>query len=256
MSWIIAVILLFFVSPLHAASVMMMGGGATAAAACTSCTGGVIFAAYFSQDGDVTTGSPCGCSAGDTTGTAADSCTITGGYLYSADNGKYYAWDVSSDDIFNDQTGSILIEFRIVAETFTNGALLFDVTPQTNEDRVEIYTSGGDELSLVHEGANTPTTIATSGADNVLVNTQYYVVIRWTTANVDPNLKIEIYNGTTDALIDDASSNTNLTAFDTAAGAGHFKVGNNSAANTSINIYKIKVWDTYAGAPTSGFAAE
>lgn len=229
--------------------------GSTSAPSCTACTGGLIFAAYFEDaSGNVTLGTPCGCSVGDTTGAAADSCTITGGYADVADGGKYFAWDVSSTDIFDWAAGSMLIEF--VGVTAVTNSRLFSVVAEAAQNQLTIY-SNTDEIFAMHEGADAgPTVVATSGASTVVYDgtTHYYIVLRWDTADVDPNFFIGVYNGTTDALIDSDQSNGPLTAWDVEPGAGTFHVGNDTANDGAFKIYKVLVWDSYAGAPSSGFA--
>jgi len=228
-----------------------IAGAGVSAVTCTSCTGGLLFAAYFEDaSGDVTLGSPCGCSVGDTTGAATDSCTITGGYLYSADTTKHWSWDVSSNDIIKPTAGSILLKFRV--ETWVDQTELFAAYEDTN-NRISIYLHIGDEVFVMHKGNSTEVAAQTSGTNTAVINTDYWLVVRWTTADVDPNLKIELYNGTTKALIDDGTSNTNCVDFANVLGAGDFKVGNRTTNNGSVRIYSIKVWDTYAGAPTSSF---
>lgn len=227
-------------------------GASGGAAACDSCTGGLVFAAYFEDaSGDVTLGVPCGCSAGDTTGTSNDSCTITGGYLYSADGGKYFAWDVSSGDILNDEAGSILIEFETAS--FAGGELFSGYVDANN--RVDVHLYSTDEIQISHKGDSATTTTAqTAGTDNLMINTRYFVVARWTTADVDPDLSIVLYNSS-GVEIDSGSSNINLTAFaaDKQLGASGLKIGNRLATDIDAKIYKVKIWSTYDGAPTSGF---
>jgi hypothetical protein len=235
----------------------IVGSSGAAASSCTSCTGALVFAAYFEAagNGDVTAGSPCGCvvTGADTTGTAADTCTIESGYLYAADGGKNFAWDIASDDIFNDATGSILIEFQV--HTWVANAELFSVFLGPN-DGLEIYLTSTDEILINHEGNNAGIINAiTAGASNILVDTTYYVVARWTTADVDPNLRIELYTSAGNYKDHDVD-NANLTAFNVAPGAGNFQVGITSANDANIKIYKLKVWNTYNGAPATDASCE
>lgn len=215
---------------------------------CDSCTGGLLFSAYFESTSDVTTGTPCGCSAGDTTGTANDSATIHDGYIDSADGLKYFSWDVSSDDICKDTEGSVLIKYEY--STTVVLAQLFHLFGETAQNRINIQIAGStDDLTVLHEGADAgATTASTTGVATTSVDTPYYVIIRWTTADVDPNLYIAIYDMAKNLRNSAGSSNTNLTAFDVQAAANGLRIGNDTSADAAIKIHSIKIWDTYAGA--------
>lgn len=227
--------------------------GAGVAAACTSCTGGVIFAAYFEAagDGDVTKGTPCGCSVNDTTGTAASEATITGGYMDIPTTADYYQWDVSSDDIFKGSAGSVLIEFQVA--TWVDLTELWSVYVDTN-NLIYIRLANADDLNIVFKGSAGSTNISATSAALLTTDVTYYAVGRWTSSDVDPNSRIEVYDASSN-LIKYAVDNTNTGAI-TGAGSGSFKVGNRTSNEGEVRIYKIKVWDTYSGAPTTNLSAE
>lgn len=233
-----------------ATGMMLIHGQKVAGTSCDSCTGGLIFSWYCNTTTVGDTGySPCGCSAGDTSGAANDSCTVHDSYVDSADAGKYINFDVSSDDIWIDTVGSMLIDFQV--DTWVNGADLFAIFVDVT-DRFRLYLTSDDELVALHEGNDNDVFVSTSSVSTVVTGQRYFVVARWTSADVDPNLKIEVYNSS-ETLVDDNTSNTNLSAFDNVPSAGSFFVGNRTGEESAIRIYKIKVWTTYDGAPTSGF---
>ena len=249
---IIANVLLFLFLTVNAyacgaVGLMMASGSSAAAASCDSCTGGVLFSAYFESTSDVTTGTPCGCSAGDTTGAANDSATIESGYINSADALKYFAWDVSSDDICKDTEGSVLIKYEY--STSLTLAQLFHLFGETNQNRLYIAMSSADDLTVVHEGADAGiTTAATTGVATTSADTQYYVIARWITGAADKNLYIGIFDTSGNLRNSAGESTTDLTAFDVQAAANGLRIGNDTANEAGIKIHSIKIWDTYAGA--------
>jgi hypothetical protein len=247
---LIILFLLILALPVQSAT-MVSGrpcpGGA--ASACTACTGGLTFAAYFEAagDGDVTKGSPCGCSTGDTTGAAADSCTIESGYLWSADAGKYYVWDVSTDDIISDTEGSMLIEFEV--KTWVSGAVLFGLVVTSGQDNLYVSLGATDDINAIYEGQNAgPVSIATSGVTTCVVDTVYFAIVRWTTEDVNPNFTVTVYDSSHNQRNTPGTSDTNLTTFTSTPGAGTFVVGNYGASEAAIRIHSIKIWNTFAGA--------
>lgn len=234
----------------NADDMLLLGVGGGAGGGCTECTGGLTFAGYFESDGDVTNGTPCGCSAGDETGTAYDSCTIHDGYIDSADAGKYFGWTVAnSGDIINGSAGSVLIHFT--ATTVVNTGRIFSYEPDSGNDRVVIYENSSSDLVAYHEGNSTGNILITCTSSNLSNGSTYYVVLRWRTGSSNPSLLMEVY-ASDESSIDSCSTNTDLTAFAVTDGADVLEIGNSAAGEADTNILKFKVWDTYAGAPTCG----
>ena len=224
--------------------------GEAPAAFCSSCGTGAtpIFCWGISLDDTVITNSD-GCSQGDTTGSLASQAVFLAapspqtGYviqLGATGSGAYDGclFTVSSADIWNDQAGTIEVMFYVPSTGgFVAGTSIFEIIAQTAEDRFYLQTSGTDELQLLHEGANAGATYITTTAANIVTDTWYTATIKWTTADVSPNLSLSC-NGNT------VTSNTNLTAFDTAI--TQMSIGNAlDGTNGYIYIKSIKIWDSW-----------
>lgn len=248
-------LLLFIFALAIPADGQIIGGGIIGAAggsetSCTECTGGLTFAGYFESDGDVTNGDPCGCSAGDETGTAYDSCTITGGYIYAADGGKYYGWTVSSGgDIINGSNGSVLIHFTV--NTRLNLTRIFSYEPDPGNDRVVIYENSSFYLAAYHEGNSTGNVLITCTGASLSNGNTYYAVLRWRTGSSNPSLNMDVYDSSENNIAN-CSTNTDLTAFAITGGTDVLEIGNSGSADGSTSILKTKIWNSYAGAPTCG----
>jgi len=229
-----------------AGGVVMMGGGVPAAAAafCSGCGTGAtpVFCWGISAD-DTTITNSDGCSQGDTTATlvsAADIVSNPSGSGYALTIPGSYdtaAFDVTTDNIFNDEAGTIQFDVYIV--TFVDSGVILRVIGEAATNELFIYIVFTDELRVYHEGNNAGQTFATTNTANLQANTWYTVTIKWTTANVDPNLSIEVAGmGTA------GTSNTNLTAWTTAPATFYWGT-RGSALTPAFYIKNIKVWDSW-----------
>lgn len=213
----IAALVLLLVAPVAALAwgAMAIGGGVTAVVpgGCDSCTGTLLFSSHF-EALDVTSGTPCGCSVGDTTGTASSAAVINSDLYSDGANSldcptstDYLSYSISSGDIFSQTAGTIT--FRLYITTFKNGAILFRNYIDA-DNRFQISLSGTDdatgrECTILWRGNATSVSAATTAA-NMAVNTWYTVTGKYQSTG-NPNLSIQIDATTA------ATSNTDPTAF-------------------------------------------
>jgi len=221
---------------------------------CASCTGGLLFAAYFEENAnlDITEGEPCGCAAssGDTLWTANDSCVIVegaNGYVDSADAGKYISFDISSDDIVNDSTGSVAI--KIETTGFDNGANIIEMYNDYFNQIYLTYYSAAD-LLFMYRGNNVSKNTITAAA-GVATGGTYYIIFRWTNDDVDPNIYLEVFDSDKVSM-GSGSNNDNLTAL--ASAPTILKIGNSTVEEGDTHIFGVKIYDTYAGATSGDFS--
>jgi len=226
--------------------------GLAAAGGCTSCTGGLLFAAYFEENENlnITEGTPCGCAAGggDVTWTAADSCVIVegaNGYVDSADGDKLVSFTVSSDDIVDDAAGSVAM--KIKCNTIASGGRFFEVY-YNGSNFFYFYFYQTDDIYFMYEGNNVE--VYAGFTNQVADGNVYYILARWTTSDVNPNLYFAAYNSSKE-LIDEDTTDTNLTAL--TATPTVLKIGNEAAIDSDTHIYGVKIYDSYAGATTADF---
>lgn len=223
---------------------------ASAEVFCSSCgTGSTTIFCWGISTNDTTITNSDGCSQGDTTATATSQGTFIAapspqtGYAVqvgATGAGGYdgYTFTVSTDDIWNDQAGTIEVMFYVPSTGgFVDGTSIFEIIAQANEDRFYLILSGTDELQLLHEGANAGATYITTTAANIAVDTWYTAAIKWTTADVSPNLSLTCNENT-------VTSNTNLTAFDTAV--TQMSIGAAlDGTNGYLYIKSVKIWDSW-----------
>ena len=107
---------------------------------CDDCSGTLKFS-WHMENVDVTLGTPCGCSDGDTTATANDSITLSdtqekdGTYsAYAADAGKYYSFTGSAEDLVD--MDEALVIFWVYITTWAEDAHLFEVFGNANENEI------------------------------------------------------------------------------------------------------------------------
>jgi len=214
---------------------------------CTTCSGNLTFCWEITAN-DLTITNSGGCSAGDTTGTAASQATLSAapsgrtGYAVevgATDAGGYdnIAFDTAS--IFNDESGTIQLDFYIPSDGgFVAGTRLFGCEPQASQDRVEVVLAGTDEIRLLHEGANGGDDYVTTTSANIATDTWYTVIAKWRTGETTPYLSISC-NGDTQTY-----TSSQLTAFDTAESILGF--GNlGSGINGYAFIKNIKLWNAW-----------
>lgn len=128
---------------------MMAGGGVGGVGGCTDCSGDVMFAWNMEDASDITSGTPCGCSDGDTTPTAIDSIALTNTQAKDgtwaankADSGKYYEFDVSADDIAFDEEGKLVLWIWQVS--VVNASTIFKIYGDANNYWKVYQGTGGD----------------------------------------------------------------------------------------------------------------
>lgn len=234
-----------------ARTITMVMGGVAAGAACDSCTGGLIFSIHFEADADVDTGSPCGCtSLGDTTATKSGTAAVvtgTDGYLDINDASEYVSYDISSFPT----SGSFLMKIKKVS--YDNGTRAINFYGDADSYLI-LATDSTDDLSLTHLGGGT-SRAASCTNNSFTVGGTFYVVGRWTAADADPNISLYIYAVADESLLDSNENNFSLGTMATTPPT--LAIGNMSASDAGdFDIYYVKVWDTYAGAPSSGFPAK
>jgi hypothetical protein len=229
--------------------------GSIAAAAssfCTTCSGSGTSPSFCWEvtTNDANLANSGGCSVGDSTGTLGSQATFIDvsalgktGYAVqvgATTAGGYdnYTFDVSSDDLFDDQQGTVQLDFYIPSTGgFVASTRLWGSEPEANQDRVYIILSGTDELAIYHEGANGGNDIAATTSANIGTNTWYTVIAKWR-VGTSPYLSIEC-NGDTQTY-----TTSDLTAFDTAA--TNMGVGNiGSAIDGYAYIKNVKIWKTW-----------
>lgn len=160
----------------------------------------------------VTTGTPAGCSQGDTTGTLNSTAYLTnyvaqdGTYcLYCPSSADYCSFAVTTDDIFNDDAGTFTI--YIYVGTWLDGLYIATLFGDAS-NRIQIRTDGTDldgsrhvEMLLDFNGA-AQVGITTTGT-GLSLNTWHKVTAKWRTGATDPSSSLQIdaqtaATGTTD----------------------------------------------------------
>jgi len=246
--WIYALclwfVLLIAVNVSWSAGMMMVGGGVGTAGGCDACTGGLIFSAYWETDSDITNGSPCGCGSdttGDLTGAAS---TVTGedGYISTTNGEDYYTYGITFP-----ASGSFLAKISMV--THATGTEFFKFY-YDNNNYLSLAAPSTSDLKLDYHG-NATSSAATLNSDELPAGTDRWAVGRWRTGSTNPSIALTIYSVDDESQVGTASTATDLTAMTSIP--IYIYVGNHSAVNGAVRIYKLKIWDTYDGAPSSGF---
>jgi len=228
-----------------------------ASGGCDSCTDGLVFAWYANDPTVGDTGyTPCGCSVGDSEGTANDSVTIAGTapnrYVDASDAGKYFAFDVGTGgtSLFPD-SGSVLIKFQI--DTYNSQASIFTIYFDAS-NFLSLDIPSQNDIGFRWVGQTSGVTKNLLGG-NAVIDTDFWIVFRWETdSGVTPDgLAIELYS-MEEVEIESGTNQTNLTAMTVTPGDGDLRVGESTGTNeAALKIYEVHIYDTYAGAPTSGF---
>lgn len=133
-----------------------------------------------------------------------------------------------------------------------NQAIGFRAKGTTNNDAISVQTLASQELALeIRHATNGAIQLATTAA-NLAADTCYWVVIRWDIPNDDR--KIEVYNGSTGALIDSAQDlSTDLSTFAPASMDTTLQLGIKSASNTNASYTdNFIISDSYS-APLQNF---
>jgi hypothetical protein len=165
----------------HANNVAVVGGGGA-----DSCTGTLIFS-WHAETTDVTTGTPVGCSVGDTTATASNGATPaistaqfedgTHAALFSATYDQY-SFSVSTEDIIKSAAGTIdiWVRYPTVASSYA-----FSAASGTGGNAILIRLSdqGGGVFKINFDyeaGAQDYNVLATL---SIVANTWYHVIAKW-----------------------------------------------------------------------------
>lgn len=247
---ITAIILLAWAPAWAGSTTVVVGQGSAAPAGDTCGTDDCTFIWYAEHATDVTSGTPAGCSSGDTS-PALTGATISSAQYHDGSNSllvdhvqEYAAFDVA--DIISQTAGTVEAWVRVSTWTSTvtifqwkgtaDGIIYLNVAGSSNTD-IEFHFRYGypyNNLDL--------TTDAVNGA----LDTWYRVVIKWTQSNVDPNIGIYVYNASGD-LLDSETSNTNPNAWGTITGTT-FSIGCYpyfAAETPAINIDGVKIWNAW-----------
>lgn len=185
---------------------------------------------------------PYGCSDGDTTATANGTVSISAGTCVIDDtvggNGSdYYAFDVSTDNLVSHDVNTVFIRFKVT--TWVNDTDFFSYYGDAN-DFIRFKPVTADDINLQYVSSGVYVAISTSDA-TLAVGTEYIARVRWRTADVDPNLTINVYNTSMVEQGTGASSNTNPAGVDATAGASGWRIGNGfpDAVGGALIIYYV-----------------
>lgn len=152
-----------------------------------SCTGDLLFS-WHGENLDVTVGSPAGCSAGDTTGTAVSAAAIdTDGTPAPKDGsgacsfptaGDSFSFTISSEDIIKHASGTL--DTWLYISTFDSDATLLKAAVDTNNYvDVRLKTSTTNQLRLVHNAGATTRMATTTVSGGLSLSTWYHVIAKW-----------------------------------------------------------------------------
>jgi len=222
------------------------GGGAGDTCGTDDCT----FIWYAENATDVTSGTPAGCSSGDTSPTVTRA-TISGSQYHDGsnsllvDNVQEYA-EFDSADIISPTAGTLEAWVRV--STWTNTVVIFSYNGN-DAGRLFLNVAGSSNTDIeFHFRYYYPYSyidLTTDGVNGSL-DTWYRIVIKWTQSNVDPNIGLYVYNASGD-LLDSETSNTNPNAWGTLTGTT-FTVGcfaYFSGEAPAINIDGVKIWNAW-----------
>jgi hypothetical protein len=238
---LIAILLIFLPLNANAFTVLTSGyGGSTP----DSCTGGLIFS-WHCENTDVTIGTPQGCSGGATTGTPNGSAAINADIspydgTYNCDfpaDSSYYAFSVSSDDIFNDSAGTIVMHVYI--HTFLNSERMFTAyqVAGTNNLIVQMISDTTRRFRLRYIGNSVEQNIETTG--DFPLDTWITITAKWSVAGVGGNYLYIDYDGG-----NSATGTTAITPW--TANAYYLRVGNYSPAGTvDYTLGAIKIYSSW-----------
>lgn len=216
---------------------------------CDSCSGNRSLMAHFENNDDVTVGTPCGCSDGDTTvaltnATYGSTYYQDGAYsLHIGGSGHYATWSNTSRAILDEAAGTI--KFWIRVSTWLSNGRIFYSAYNTSTDYLRIRMVGTSNTDIEFDityNDGTSTLTATTAALNGGLNTWYYLVGKYTQSDVDPNLGIYVYSDEGSTLLSSGTSNTNLAAW--GGGPASVDLGSPGEAVYDIDKFEIsKAWE-------------
>lgn len=220
------------------------GGGGVIVGGCDDCSGDLSLAYHCEQD-DVTGGTPCGCSDGDSTATRNDfavyDATIqTNGTssLDAADKKKWAEFDNTeggAESIAHDTAGTITFDLYITTFVAGGRPVQFRDALAGNADELRLFLFNDNDLQLSYYGNGVEVAVS-SVAFNLALTTWYSVTIKWRLGAADPSLSLEANSVTT-------TSNTDLTAVEDAWIFLGF--GEASGAESDTHVDNIKVYKTW-----------
>jgi len=212
-------------------------------AGCDSCTGDLTFS-WHMEDTDVTSGTPCGCSAGDTTATLNNSAAISSAQAQDGTNSLYCPSGSSTpaNAEFSNTSNAIIqpdagtVTFYVYVTSFVAGTRLWTMWTGPT-DNIQCYMTGtGDgniDILLWYRGTGSANVTANS---NLSLNTWYQVTCKWREGAADPSIYVEANSAS-------AQSDTDLSG---ASDDGTFYVGNNDGSKVGdFYIDNMKVYNSW-----------
>ena len=172
------------------------GANVVAAAGGDSCTSGLLFS-WHAETTTVTTGSPAGCSVGDTTAAVGSgSPSISSTYYNDGANSAsfpsanaYYAFDWSSSTpIVTTQNGRIDFWLRPPATIYDGLPIVTLYVDASNF--IQVGYSGSTNLYLKHIGAGTSREFSSGSSSLSLSNWNHIIAYWYATGNNNYHLKL------------------------------------------------------------------
>jgi len=214
-----------------------------------TCTGAKIFS-WHMENIDVTLGTPHGCSVGDTIATLGTdhtpviSSTIfqDGGYsLYCPGSNAYAAFSIVDSDIFNPPKGTVRMRMYLVTKPSIWGKWF--AVPIDSSNNFEISQDGGnDEVKLNYKGNGSSVDLVTTDA-NFAQETWYTVTAKYDTADVDPNLWLQVCDENNENCCTAVTSNTNLTAW--VGTPAQIEIGNHGWDSQNSYFDNIQIYNDW-----------
>ena len=222
-------------------NVVTAGGGVGAVGDPLSCTcNSPLTFCWHGENTTLTSESPTGCSAGDTTASAVSDATISDGVLSFPTSGDYFTLDTAS--IIAPEAGAI--QFEVKVNTFVNATYYFEANQGSPNQYIRVYSSGStgsgdiDVAMRIYDG---------SGGDLITANsnrsTGEWVLVRarWRESG-DPNDYIEVCDTDgTNCVSSSGNTDYNITLTD----GEKLKIGNANTAAANISMRNIKIWSEY-----------
>lgn len=196
---------------------------------------------WHMENATVTTGTPAGCSSGDTTATVAGTLanTITpqdGSYaLYKANatNGSA-ALTITSNDIAAHAEGTLIIYFRFATWASGDKIVLIDYGGTGNSINLATRTNAGNNaLKAQYQGNGAAAVDVFANSTYMSADTWYKLTLKWKVGGT-PTLSVQVDAGTPD------TTNTALTAMTSDSGTltiGSWLTSGLVAATDNIKIY-------------------
>ncbi|GAF78243.1 unnamed protein product, partial [marine sediment metagenome] len=215
---LLIIIIFILISPGQFA-LALIGGGHLGGCAVPDC--GINNALFIWECNDPTVGDiafcPYGCSDGDSEATVNNEVSIADGKCIINDagsnGGDNYRFDVSGDNLADDQIGTIFIKFTIT--TWAANTRLWTLLGQNAEDLTFVALRETDEIIGSHEGQNAGAeTVFTSDA-NLGTGTPYIVRYQWDTNEASYDNKIHVFDAVMAEQGTGDEDNDTLTEFDT-----------------------------------------